>query len=409
MDFLNGKRIVLGITGGIAAYKAAELTRLLVAAGAQLRVIMTQGAQAFITPLSLQALSGNPVHHQLLDERAESGMGHIELARWADRILVAPASANFMARLAHGLADDLLTACCLASTAPISIAPAMNHAMWNNPQTQKNAQQLSANGISLWGPAHGKQACGETGPGRMLEATDLAHRLSDSFSNDLLGGLRVLITAGPTREAIDAVRFISNRSSGKMGFAIAQAAHEAGADVTLISGPVALDTPDGINRIDIETAEQMGQAVLDRIDRQHILIGSAAVSDYVPAVTQRGKMKKTTRALCLDLKPGMDIMQAVGNLQKRPFTVGFAAETGKLEYHAQDKRRRKNMDMIAANLVGRDDRGFETDDNELIVFWHNGRRVLPLNDKNKIARQLVELISQQYQTGHRGKFDAPPA
>jgi len=243
----------------------------------------------------------------------------------------------------------------------------------------------------------------------MLEAIDLAHRLSDSFSNDLLGGLRVLITAGPTREAIDAVRFISNRSSGKMGFAIAQAAHEAGADVTLISGPVALDTPDGINRIDIETAEQMGQAVLDRIDRQHILIGSAAVSDYVPAVTQRGKMKKTTRALCLDLKPGMDIMQAVGNLQKRPFTVGFAAETGKLEYHAQDKRRRKNMDMIAANLVGRDDRGFETDDNELIVFWHNGRRVLPLNDKNKIARQLVELISQQYQTGHRGKFDAPPA
>jgi len=400
MEFLSGKRILLGITGGIAAYKAAELTRLLVTAGAQVRVVMTQGAQAFITPLSLQALSGNPVHHTLLDETAEAGMGHIELARWADHILVAPASANCMARLAHGMADDLLTTCCLASESPISLAPAMNRVMWENPQTQKNVQQLLENGVAILGPADGSQACGETGPGRMLEAGHLAQLISDSFSSDLLGGLSVMITAGPTREAIDAVRFISNRSSGKMGFAIARAAREAGAKVTLVSGPVTLETPSGVERIDIETAEQMGQAVLDKITNHHILVGSAAVSDYVPASTHQGKMKKTDSSLSIGLTPSIDIMQAVGSLEKRPFTVGFAAETDNLEQYAQGKRRQKHMDMIAANLVGQDDRGFEVDDNELIVFWEGGQQMLPLSDKNKIARQLIQLISQQYLIGH---------
>jgi len=402
MDFLHGKRILLGITGGIAAYKAAELTRLLVKAGADVRVVMTAGAQAFVTPLTFQALSGNPVRHDLLDSEAEAGMGHIELARWADRILIAPASANFMARLAHGMADDLLATCCLASGAPIYLAPAMNKVMWANPQTQRNIRQLQENGIHLLGPAEGAQACGDTGPGRMLEADVLTHQLDLSFSSDLLAGLNILVTAGPTREAIDAVRYISNRSSGKMGFAIAQAAREAGANVTLVSGPVGLKTPRGVSRIDIETAEQMGQVVLDKIGQQHILIGSAAVADYVPSSACTGKIKKSDETLTIGLTPGIDIMRAVGNLATRPFTVGFAAETENLERYAEDKRQRKNMDMIAANLVGRDDRGFEVDDNELLVLWDGGQQKLPFNHKNKIARQLLELIGSRFNTGKPG-------
>lgn len=398
MGYLTGKRILLGITGSIAAYKAAELTRLLATAGADVRVVMTGGARAFVTPLTFQALSGNPAYYDLLDESAEAGMGHIELARWADRILVAPASANFMARLAHGMADDLLTTCCLASEAPIYIAPAMNRVMWANPQTQNNVTQLVHNQICLLGPATGDQACGETGPGRMLEPEILAQRLAESFSSDLLAGLNVLITAGPTREAIDAVRYISNRSSGKMGFALAQAAHEAGANVTLVAGPVALETPHGVHRIDVESAEQMGQTVMDHLDNQQILIGSAAVADYVPSQPHAGKLKKSADSLSIRLSPSMDIMQAVGNLDHRPFTVGFAAETENLQQYAQDKRQRKHMDMIAANLVGQGDRGFEADDNELLVFWDGGQQRLPLSHKNKIARQLVGLIGQQFNT-----------
>ncbi|TNF98823.1 MAG: bifunctional phosphopantothenoylcysteine decarboxylase/phosphopantothenate--cysteine ligase CoaBC, partial [Gammaproteobacteria bacterium] len=263
MNNLNGKRILLGITGGIAAYKSAELTRLLVKAGAEVRVVMTRAATEFVAPLTFQALSGNPVRTDLLDESAEAGMSHIELARWADRILIAPATANTIARLAHGLADDLLSTICLACDEQILVAPAMNHVMWQNPVTQHNANTLRENGIVLLGPEEGEQACGETGPGRMLEPDILVQQLNDSFSNNLLAGMNVLITAGPTREAIDPVRFISNRSSGKMGFALATAARESGANVTLISGPVSLKTPDGIHRIDIETAQQMGQQVID--------------------------------------------------------------------------------------------------------------------------------------------------
>lgn len=397
MNYLTGKRILLGITGGIAAYKAADLTRQLVKAGAEVRVVMTSGAQAFVTPLTFQALSGNPVHRDLLDESAEAGMGHIELARWADRILVAPASANFIARLAHGMADDLLTTLCLASAEPILVAPAMNQQMWANSQTQANIQRIQQRNIEILGPDTGEQACGDFGEGRMLEPRDLLVQLNLSFSNQLLGGLNVMITAGPTREPIDAVRFISNRSSGKMGYALADAAREAGAHVTLVSGPVNLPTPEGVTRIDVETAEQMGQYVLDHIKDQHILIGSAAVADYVPSEPHEGKMKKSGQSMSIRLSPTLDIMQEVGNMRERPFTVGFAAETENVGEYAQDKRIRKHMDMIAANQVGTPDRGFEVDNNELAVYWADGEQHLSLAHKGKIARQLVALIGDRYQ------------
>jgi len=397
MSFLASKRILLGITGGIAAYKSAELVRLLVKSGAEVRVVMTAGGQAFVTPLTFQALSGNPVHHELLDETAEAGMGHIELAKWADRILIAPASANFIARLAHGLANDLLSTLCLASDAPILVAPAMNQQMWANPQTQANIKHLQKHNMKIIGPGTGEQACGDFGAGRMLEPAELAQQLDASFSNQLLGGLNILVTAGPTREAIDTVRYISNRSSGKMGYAIATAAREAGANVMLISGPVNLQTPDGVARINVETAEQMGQSVFDHLADQHILIGSAAVADYVPSSRFQGKMKKSSTNLSLELKPSIDIMKEVGNMPNRPFTVGFAAETEHVEQYAQDKRQRKRMDMIAANQVGASDRGFEVDDNSLDVYWSGGQRHLALAHKNKIARQLIAVISEQYE------------
>ncbi|MCW8962894.1 MAG: bifunctional phosphopantothenoylcysteine decarboxylase/phosphopantothenate--cysteine ligase CoaBC [Gammaproteobacteria bacterium] len=396
MNFLPGKRVLLGVTGGIAAYKSAELTRLLVKAGADVRVVMTDGAKAFVTPLTYQALSGNPVHHELLDETAEAGMGHIELAKWADRILIAPASANFIARLRQGMASDLLSTLCLASSAPILVAPAMNQQMWSNAQTQENVASLEQRGIHILGPDIGDQACGDFGAGRMLEPADLLQHLNLSFSSQLLGGLNVMITAGPTREAIDAVRFISNRSSGKMGFAIASAAREAGANVTLVTGPVSLQTPEGITRINVETAEQMGQCVLDQLADQHILIGSAAVADYVPSNSFQGKLKKSSQQLSIELTPTLDIMREVGGMTDRPFTVGFAAETDNIKTYAQEKRRSKNMDMIAANQVGVPESGFEVDTNSLDIYWANGEQHLALAHKTKIARQLVEVISRQY-------------
>jgi len=396
MNFLPGKRVLLGVTGGIAAYKSAELTRLLVKSGADVRVVMTDGAKAFVTPLTYQALSGNPVHHELLDETAEAGMGHIELAKWADRILVAPASANFIARLRQGMASDLLSTLCLASAAPILVAPAMNQQMWSNAQTQENVAGLEQRGIHILGPDIGDQACGDFGAGRMLEPADLLQHLNRSFSSQLLGGLNVMITAGPTREAIDAVRFISNRSSGKMGFAIARAAREAGANVILVTGPVSLQTPEGITRINVETAEQMGQCVLDQLADQHILIGSAAVADYVPSNSFQGKLKKSSQQLSIELTPTLDIMREVGGMADRPFTVGFAAETDNIKTYAQEKRRSKSMDMIAANQVGVPESGFEVDNNSLDIYWTNGEQHLPLAHKNKIARQLVEVISRQY-------------
>lgn len=399
MNFLARKRVLVGISGGIAAYKAAELVRLLVRQDAEVRVVMTRGAMAFITPLTLQALSGNPVRHDLLDEQAEAGMGHIELARWADRIVVAPASANFMARLANGMADDLLATLCLASEAPILLAPAMNRLMWENPRTRENAGKLENSGIRILGPASGDQACGETGPGRMLEPDQILAAISNSFRNHLLAGLRVMITAGPTREAIDSVRYISNRSSGKMGFALARAAREAGADVTLVCGPVELDTPDGVTRIDVQTARQMGQTVMDQVTGQHILIGAAAVADYTPTEVHQGKMKKSPDSLTLALSPTMDIMSSVGELPTRPFTVGFAAETDNLLNHARDKRERKHMDMIAANLVNEAGTGFEADDNELMVIWADGQQKLEMDSKDRVARRLIELISRQFNIG----------
>ena len=395
MNFLAGKRILLGITGGIAAYKSAELTRLLVKSGADVRIVMTTGAQAFVTPLTFQALSGNPVHHELLDETAEAGMGHIELAKWADRILIAPASANFIAKLAHGLADDLLSTLCLASAAPTLVAPAMNQQMWANSQTQANIEHLQQR-VQILGPDVGEQACGDFGAGRMLEPAELIQQLHLSFSNQLLSGLNILVTAGPTREAIDAVRFISNRSSGKMGYAIATAAREAGANVTLISGPVNLQTPDGVARIDVETAEQMGQRVFDQLANQHILIGSAAVADYVPSTSFQGKMKKSANNLSIELTPTIDIMKEVGKMADRPFTVGFAAETEHVKQYAQEKRQRKHMDMIAANQVGTPDRGFEVDNNSLDLYWSGGEHHLALTHKNKLARQLIAVISERY-------------
>ena len=397
MNFLAAKRIILGVTGGIAAYKAAELTRLLVKSGAQVRVVMTRGGVSFVTPLTFQALSGQPVHYELLDESAEAGMGHIELAKWADQILIAPATANFIARLAHGMADDLLTTLCLASTAPIIVAPAMNQQMWSNAQTQVNLQNLQRRDIQIAGPAIGEQACGDSGPGRLLEPDALHQIVNLAFSSQKLGGLNVMVTAGPTRESIDAVRFISNRSSGKMGFAIAGAAREAGANVTLVTGPVSLPTPEGVTRLDVETAEQMGQQVLNQVNQQDILIGSAAVADYVPANYHDGKMKKSVNDLSIKLAPSIDIMLEVGKLNERPFTVGFAAETENLEQYAQDKRVRKNMDMIAANPVGSRSSGFDSDDNMLDIFWEGGSQHLELADKHKIARQLIDVISVRYQ------------
>lgn len=392
---LNGKKILIGVCGGIAAYKTAELVRRLSEAGAEVRVVMTRGAQAFITPLTLQAVSGNPVHSELLDPEAEAGMGHIQLARWADEVLVAPATANFMAKLAHGLADDLLSTLCLATEAPIALAPAMNTKMWANAATQMNAQLLAQRGIHLLGPAEGDLACGEVGAGRMLEPVDLLARLETCEPDGGLSGVRVVITAGPTREAIDPVRFLSNRSSGKMGYAVAAAARQAGAEVTLISGPVALATPKGIARIDVETAAQMHEAVMERLPVCDIYVGAAAVADYRPASIAGQKIKKDQAAYTVELERTADILSAVASTPNGPFAVGFAAETDQVETYAREKLERKGLDMIAANRVG-SGQGFETDENALTVLWPGGRQELPKAAKRELARQLVSLITERF-------------
>ncbi|MDD3516813.1 MAG: bifunctional phosphopantothenoylcysteine decarboxylase/phosphopantothenate--cysteine ligase CoaBC [Chromatiales bacterium] len=390
--YLQGKHILLGVTGGIAAYKACELTRRLRDAGAIVRVVMTRAALEFVTPLSFQALSGHPVRTDLFDEQAEAGMGHIELARWADAVLVAPCSADFMARLAAGRADDLLSTLCLASDAPLAIAPAMNRQMWANAATQANRDALGARGVSIFGPASGEQACGETGEGRMLEAAELVERLSALFATGALAGRTVLISAGPTREALDPVRYLSNRSSGRMGYALAEAAREAGARVLLVSGPVALPTPRGVERIEVESAAQMFDAVMARIDEVDLFIGAAAVADYRPAAVAGQKIKKTASQLTLELERTPDILAAVAAREPRPFVVGFAAETQDLEAHARDKLSRKHLDMIAANDVSAG-RGFDVEDNALEVFWADGHASLPQQSKARLARELVALIA----------------
>jgi phosphopantothenoylcysteine decarboxylase/phosphopantothenate--cysteine ligase len=394
------QRILLGITGGIAAYKAAELVRRLRERGAEVQVVMTAGARRFITPLTLQALSGRPVRTELWDEAAEAAMGHIELARWAELVLVAPASADFLARLAAGRADDLLATLCLATAAPIWVAPAMNRLMWANAATQANVATLAGRGVRLLGPGCGEQACGETGPGRMLEADEIAAAVYAAQFKGALAGLKVVISAGPTREPLDPVRFISNRSSGKMGYAVAAAARDAGAEVTLVSGPVALGTPAGVRRIDVETAEQMYRAVHAAVAGADVYIGAAAVADYTPARCATEKIKKTSDCFELSLQKAPDILASVAALEARPFTVGFAAETCDVEKHARDKLARKRLDLIAANEVGAD-RAFDREDNALLVLWAGGRRELALKSKADLAREFIELVAERYRETRR--------
>jgi phosphopantothenoylcysteine decarboxylase/phosphopantothenate--cysteine ligase len=402
MKRLHGKHILLGITGGIAAYKSAELTRRLKDAGADVRVVMTHAATEFVTALTFQALSGNPVHTELLDEAAEAGMGHIELARWADAVLVAPASANFIAKLAQGRADDLLSTLCLATEAPLAFAPAMNQVMWGDPATQTNCKTLKQRGYLQFGPGSGEQACGETGEGRLLEVPELIDHLTNCFESGELQALNVIITAGPTFEPVDPVRFIGNRSSGRMGFALAEAAREAGASVTLISGPSHLSSPESVRRIDIETADQMHEAVFKHIKNCDIFIAAAAVADYKPTTIHEQKLKKDNDSLTLQLERNKDILSDVAHCPDRPFVVGFAAETEQLEKNALEKLQRKNLDMIAANRVGKNldekqDIGFNSEYNALQVFWLDGKTSLKLARKDVLARQLIQLVASCYQ------------
>ena len=391
------------MTGGIAAYKSPDLVRRLLDRGAEeIQVVMSRGAQEFVGPLTFQAVSGRPVRSDLWDEAGEAAMGHIELARWADEILVAPATAEFMARLAHGFAGDLLTTLCLATTAPITLAPAMNRQMWANPATQANVQLLKQRGIRILGPASGEQACGEVGAGRMLEPAQIADEVFVARSQSgVLQGLRVVVTAGPTREKIDPVRFISNRSSGKMGYAVAAAARDAGAEVTLVSGPVQIVAPPGVERVDVESAEQMLTAVQtalagsDGAGKADILIAAAAVSDYRMIEVASQKIKKTSDTMSLALTRAPDVLGTVARSPSRPFLVGFAAETEHVERNALAKLAGKNLDMIAANRVG-EGLAFDQDDNALTVYWRDGKRELAFNSKAALARQLIEVISERF-------------
>ena len=385
-------RILLGVSGGIAAYKAADLVRRLRDAGADVRVVLSENAARFVTALTFQALSGNPVRTSLWDESAEAAMGHIELARWADHILVAPASADVLARLAHGQADDLLTTIVLASAAPLAVAPAMNQQMWAHAATRAKIETLRARGVHVLGPAAGSQACGETGAGRLLEPQALVDALVETRVPRLFDGMRVLVSAGPTYEDIDPVRFIGNRSSGRMGFAIADAAAAAGAEVTLIAGPVSLVTPAGVSRRDVRSAREMREAVLAAATECDVFISAAAVGDYRPAQVSSSKLKKTGRPLALELVQNPDILGEVGQLPKRPLLVGFAAETDDLERYARDKLERKRLDLIAANRVG-EQLGFECADNALLLLWPDGREELARADKRVLARALLERIA----------------
>ena len=397
MHRLTNRQILLGITGGIAAYKSAELTRQLKGAGADVRIVMTPAATEFITPLTLQALSGHPVHQHLLDPEAEAGMGHIELARWADLILIAPASADFIARFSAGMGDDLLTTLCLASDAPICLAPAMNQAMWRDPRTQHNIQQLDAQGVKIFGPGSGAQACGDTGPGRMLEPAELAGRTAEMFEHGALSGKRVVITAGPTREPLDPVRFISNHSSGKMGYALAEAAVDAGAQVRLISGPVNLTPPERLECVQVESAEQMLAASLEGIEHCDIFIAAAAVADYRPVAVAEHKIKKGSEEIMeLRLIKNPDIVATVAARDLRPFTVGFAAETRNVVEYARSKLERKGLDLIIANDVSNPEIGFNSDDNAVTLVSPTATVSLPQGPKRLLARQLIERIAESY-------------
>ncbi|MBT8142693.1 MAG: bifunctional phosphopantothenoylcysteine decarboxylase/phosphopantothenate--cysteine ligase CoaBC [Gammaproteobacteria bacterium] len=403
---LTDKRILLGISGGIAAYKAPALIRLLTKLGAEVQVVMTHSAHQFVTPTALQAVSGNPVRDDLWDEAAEASMGHIELARWADLILIAPATADLMARLAHGFANDLLTTLCLATDANIMLAPAMNRLMWSNDATQDNLELLKNRDVHILGPDSGDQACGETGLGRMLEPEDIVDVVVKELSTDLeetrslrfagpLVGKHIVITAGPTREAIDPVRFLSNHSSGKMGFALASAAQAQGAIVTLIAGPVSLPTPHDVKRIDVMSAVDMYEKVMEALDECDIFIGTAAVADYRPAQRQDQKIKKSSDnsdSLVVTMERNPDILASVAAQHPRPVCIGFAAETENLLENARDKLARKNLDLIVANLVG-NGRTFGKDETELHVFWPGGDEVIAKTTKHAASIRLVKIIS----------------
>ena len=407
MTVFNNKKIIVGVCGGIAAYKSAELIRLLIKQGAQVQVVVTDAALEFMSALTFQALSGREVRSAIFDPDAEAAMGHIELARWADLILIAPATANSIAKIAYGMADNLLTTLCLASQAPVLIAPAMNQQMWRSEATQKNIEILSRRAnVSLCGPEEGEQACGDIGPGRMAEPADLltccvSIFAAKSSANELsasqaLKNKRVLITAGPTIEDIDPVRYVSNRSSGKMGYAIAQAAQQQGAEVILVSGPVALNAPDNIQLIQVRSAKQMHEAVFQAITGIDIFIATAAVADYRPIKKMTNKIKKNADNLTIELLKNPDILADVAALADKPLTIGFAAETNDIEKYAMDKLKRKNLDMIAANKVG-GSQGFEADNNELHLFWHNkecenGYKKLAYASKKQIAVQLIAEI-----------------
>jgi phosphopantothenoylcysteine decarboxylase / phosphopantothenate---cysteine ligase len=392
---MQGKRILLGVTGGIAAYKSPDLVRRLRERGAEVQVVMTKAAGEFVTPMTFQAVSGRPVRADLWDPAAEAAMGHIELARWAELVIIAPATAGFLARLATGQADDLLTTLCLATEAPIAVAPAMNRIMWANPATQANIATLSQRCVGVFGPAAGDQACGEVGEGRMLEPLEIIDRMDTLLApSGPLRGKRVLITAGPTRERIDPVRFISNRSSGKMGFAVAQAARSAGAEVILVSGPVSLPTPPGVQRIDCESAVDMLNAVLKEVGKADVFISTAAVADYKPARPADQKIKKASDRMDLEMERTTDILATVAAGPERPpLVVGFAAETEAVEQNARTKLLKKNLDMIAANEVG-DDKVFECDDNHLIVLSRTARHDLGSASKCALAQRLVALIAE---------------
>ncbi len=400
MSELRGRRVLLGVTGSIAAYKSPDIVRRLKEQGAEVRVVLTASAEKLVSPTVFQAVSGEPVRGDLWDAQAEAAMGHIELARWADIVLIAPATANVIAQLAAGSADNLLTTLVLATDAQIALVPSMNQAMWSDPATQANCDVLRKRNMIFIGPDSGEQACGDVGPGRMSEPVEIVNRLARGGEDGALEGLRVVITAGPTREPIDPVRFVSNRSSGKMGFAVARAAADAGARVTLIAGPVNLPTPPGVNRVDAETTQQMVDATLAVIGDADIYIGAAAISDYRPEHPAPQKIKKHADTFELKMVKSPDLLATVAALANPPFTVGFAAETEKLEEHALQKLERKKIGMIIANLVGAK-LCFDADDNECVVLWPGGRQPFPKLSKAELARQLVDTIASRYRAARR--------
>ena len=395
MSSLSQKRIILGITGGIAAYKSAEIARRLQDHGAEVRVIMTDSAQEFIRPLTLQALTGNPVHTDLLDTEAEAAMGHIELARWADAILVAPATANFMAALCQGSAHDLLTTVCLANSGKIIVAPAMNQAMWSQPASQENIKCLKQRGIAILEPDNGIQACGDIGPGRLQQPEAIIEHMGSVFDSGILSGKQVVITAGPTREAIDPVRYISNHSSGKMGYALASAMLDAGASVTLISGPVSLECPDRCELISVVSADDMLTAASQAVKKADIFISAAAVADYKATAIAHQKIKKKSKEMSLNLSKTPDIVSILSKNNPKLFVVGFAAETDQIEAHAREKLDKKHLNAIIANDVSRNDIGFNSDDNEALWIDANNCKTLSKKSKMQLARELAVLIANE--------------